>query len=168
VFKRYRAPKKLDPINPELRGQPAKFLKTVRQGETLRSARERYVAGGSAKREREVKKTGFALGRLDPAKPSRAVVGAMLIHPYEDRWCNIQELAHLSGFPRTYQFSGRPDAMAGEISRGVLPPVGAWLAGLVATGVRNDVRFDRDPKAWEVNLFKPPGVIKEITDEVRA
>lgn len=171
ALRRYLAPKKIDAIDTNL---PLAFLKSIEPGTTLRDAREKYIAAGrTAKsqgdRAKSVPGFGFALGRLHPDKVSRAVVGAMLVHPTEPRFLNVQELKFLSGIPVGYKLSGKPPAQAAEIARGVNPPVGAWLAKLVREGIERgrSVSLTGDRRrAWEVNLFQPPGQILEVTDEV--
>jgi site-specific DNA-cytosine methylase len=106
--------------------------------------------------------------KVHPERIAHAITGAILVHHAEPRWLTVQELAYLTGYPASYRFAaGNSGAKGGEIARGVCPPVGAWLAQLVASGIRGGTATTAEPRAWEVNLFKPPGAIEEVTDEVR-
>lgn len=137
-----------------------RFLRFVRQGENLRTARERYVERYGEKRARAVKKTGFSLRRLRADRVAGAMISSRFLHPTEPRYLTVGEMLHFSGFPLDYRLSGNPHAQASEIGRGVMPPVGAWLARIVAAGLRRD-RPDRG-RVVEANLYQPPGAVREL------
>jgi site-specific DNA-cytosine methylase len=156
-----RRPKHLDHV---ITTSPEWFLNEVQPGETLRGARARLP---KKKRDR-LPGIGFVYHKVHPERVAHAITGAILVHHAEPRWLTVQELAYLTGYPASYRFAaGNSGAKGGEIARGVCPPVGAWLAQLVASGIRGGTATTAEPHAWEVNLFKPPGAIEEVTDEVR-
>jgi site-specific DNA-cytosine methylase len=160
---RYRAPKRVD--QPEI-NLPEALLGGTTYGESIAKARERYV-GRSKSREKKISRVSFSLKRLDPDKPAGAMIGPKLVHPYEPRLLSIQEMLYFSGFPLSYRLSGSPMAQASLIGRGVMPPVGAWLARHVRRAIEEGARFyGATRRAFELDLFKPPGSRKEVTDEV--
>jgi DNA (cytosine-5)-methyltransferase 1 len=79
----------------------------------------------------------MTIRRIHRGQPAPVVMHE-LVHPTEDRGLSIKELATLCGYPPGYEFIGAKDA--GQVGRGVCPPVGAWLAANVARCLeRNEV-----------------------------
>jgi DNA (cytosine-5)-methyltransferase 1 len=118
----------------------ARLIPSLRPGKQLRECwEEANPAEGREKNHLgQIKgRPSFAEGyRLDPDKPSNTIAGFRLVHPSEDRLLTTREMAALCGFPADYEFVGTPTAIRALIARGVCPPVGEWLAGMVAEGVR--------------------------------
>jgi site-specific DNA-cytosine methylase len=106
-------------------------------------------------------KTGNVLGRpnfllqrlkLDECSPT-VVSGGCLLHPTDERYISVKEAQLLCGYPPDYEFVGA-DAYA-QISKAVLPPVGAWLGRCLAAGVKQDIRIT-DPGAPRLIDFRKP------------
>jgi DNA (cytosine-5)-methyltransferase 1 len=95
----------------------------------------------------------FGWHRCPWDRPANAVVGAMTVHPREDRLLTVKELAALCGFPPDYEFVG--SGQNSLIARGVCPPVGEWLA----RGVRESIEAGEPtaPVVELVDLREPPG-----------
>lgn len=81
------------------------------------------------------------------------------VHPTEDRFMTLKELAHLCGFPTNYELNYGD---MHELSRGVMPPVGEHVAARVAAAIRADVRVTA-PAYRLVDHLKPPGHTAPLT-----
>lgn len=137
------------------------LLPHVRQGENLSSAFSRVVPEAEVKigdRGQVVGRPPFTIKRARSGQPAPVVMHE-LVHPTEDRGLSIRELATLSGYPSMYEFVGATDA--GQVGRGVCPPVGAYLAEQVARAVRADVAV-AEPRMTLVDYTRPPGRIEEL------
>ena len=136
-----------------------RFWRLTREGEPLRLAHARYVEKtGDAGHQRQ----GFATKKAAWDRVSPAIIGQRIFHPGEPRLFSVAESLWLSGFPVDYRMTGGRHARVHEIARGVLPPVGKWLASNVARA------FDRGHDApvgrtRVVDFFSPPGEIREET-----
>lgn len=132
----------------------------TRQGETLISSWTRLHPESTW--ERNVR--GHVRGRpVFTIKRTRAdapapVVMHELIHPTEHRALGVNELKVLCGFPSWYEFLGLSDV--GQISRGVCPPVGAWLARNVARCLELNER--EAPTVRLIDVSRPPGAVTEL------
>ena len=98
-------------------------------GMTLRQAAK--VAWGHTHR------VSFLAKRLALHDVADTIMGdfTKLWHPTEPRPCTSLELMALAGFPRSWRFEGNLNTHADQLSRGVLPPVGRWLARAVRRGI---------------------------------
>ena len=103
------------------------ILSQVRPGESLINAWMRLTPKPWKinKRGQVHNRPAFTITRCRAGSPAQVVMNDM-IHPTEDRALSIKELQILSGYPSSYEFIGAKDA--GQVGRGVCPPVGAWLA----------------------------------------
>jgi DNA (cytosine-5)-methyltransferase 1 len=102
----------------------------------------------------------FGVYRLRADEPAPAIVGKGAIHPSEDRCLTINELQALAGFPDDWRWApGNANAQAREMSRGVAPPVGEWLARTVATAIAEG-REVTEPTVREVDHRKPPRLME--------
>lgn len=132
---------------------PVGFFNEVGPGETLRNVRDRYLQK-SGKRDEDVIRPGFAYRRADPDRPACTVTGATQIHPDLPRLMSTRELLAVCGFPLSYRLVGRSaNDKQPQIARGVLPPVGNWLAKVVRDGLSASKPVS--PGLVEVNLYKP-------------
>jgi site-specific DNA-cytosine methylase len=148
------------------------WLPKVRQGQRLRHFWDEVICPPG----KQVKKdNGHVLGRcghghcrLREDRPSVGTVGYAMVHPTEDRFLHINEVAALAGFPPSFDF-GHTTHGAREldlIARGVCPPVGEWLAKGVAASIKRDVPV-KNPKVV-VYDFRVPGVTPvEVTADYK-
>jgi hypothetical protein len=97
--------------------------------------------------------------RLDPAKPSGVIFGDKTFHPTEPRHLAVNELGALHGFPQSWDWVSNAHRL--DVQRGVLPPVGAWLAKHVAAAIRAN-RVVRKPARALVDFRRPPGVVQGV------
>jgi site-specific DNA-cytosine methylase len=132
------------------------FLKTCPQGSPLRHHHENL--SGQGKLPKGIKRFGYAVKRLHPDKPAPAMIGASFVHPYEDRFLTISEMLHLGGFPPGFKLKGSHEARAAFLGRGVLPPVGAWLAQNVKKAIAKGEKVGRDKDLEVVDFMSRPGV----------
>lgn len=136
-------------------GKVRHLLQDMRQGENLSSAwmrltpKEEQVTGN---RGQMVGRPPFTIKRARSGQPAPVVMHE-LVHPTEHRGLSIRELATLCGYPRDWEFVGANDA--GQVGRGVCPPVGEFLARFVAAAVRAGVPVV-EPRMRIVDQTKPP------------
>ena len=99
---------------------------------------------------------GFGHIRLRTGGPASATVGYAMVHPTEDRFLCVNEVAALAGFPDEYEFVGGVSGAAqlDVIAMGVCPPVGEWLAKAVRDGLGVKGKFNRLREVRTVNLIK--------------
>lgn len=136
------------------------ILPLVNQGETLRAAWDRHTTKIIRKPNGMIKgRPAFTIKRPRHDSPSGVVMNEM-VHPTEHRFMTMKELQILCGFPRDYEFIA--DGDMGQISRGVCPPVGEWLARNVARAIRLNVPVKK-PYARVIDVSKPPGA-REMID----
>lgn len=129
-------PADLDLDTPTSGRLPKRFLRFVQPGQTLRAARESYLAlkdpGG------DLVKAGYAYRKLDAKRVSFGVVGGIFIHPKQTRFLNVAEMKEICGYPQSYRFIGSTGRKVGHIARAVMPPVGEYLARQVKRSLRRD------------------------------
>jgi DNA (cytosine-5)-methyltransferase 1 len=137
------------------------LLEHARQGENLSSTWMRctpldeQVVG---ERGQMIGRPPFTIKRARSGQPAPVVMHE-LIHPTEHRGLSIKELAILCGYPATYEFVGAKDA--GQVGRGVCPPVGAYLAREVAWAIASG-REEREPTLKLVDYTEPPGSVEQL------
>jgi site-specific DNA-cytosine methylase/SAM-dependent methyltransferase len=123
-------------------GQHRWLLGELRPGEELRQAFMRLTPPDQIKtgeRGQTVGRPAFTIKRAKADRPAYVVMHEM-VHPTEPRGLSIKELAILCGYPATYDFVDANDA--GQVGRGVCPPVGEYLARNVARAVAADVAVE--------------------------
>jgi site-specific DNA-cytosine methylase len=126
-------------------------------GDQLRNLFDRLFPDAKRNERSVVRgRPSFGVYRLRAEEPAPAIVGKGAIHPSEDRCLTINELQALAGFPDDWRWApGNANAQAREMSRGVAPPVGEWLALIVATAIAEG-REVTTPTVREVDHRKPP------------
>lgn len=116
-------------------------VKHTRQGERVANVfnrlNKRKVALAKKKKVKVVVgRPSFQLQRLPWDGYCSVLTGdCRKIHPKENRMITVEEAAALSGFPKDYQFSGSVSNQTSEIAKGVMPPVGEYLAKIVWKGL---------------------------------
>lgn len=144
-----------EPLDRNVR-KVAGMVKMMRQGENLAALWMRLTP--EEKRERNDRgfmkgRPAFTIKRARSGRPAPVVMHE-LVHPTEHRALSVRELAHLCGYPLWYEFVGARDA--GQIGRGVCPPVAEWLA----RAARHACSAGRDvvrPELRLVDYGTPPG-----------
>lgn len=149
-----------DPLESNL-GRHRAILRHVRQGENLSSAwtrltpEDRQIRG---ERGQMVGRPPFTIKRARSGQPAPVVMHEIL-HPTEPRGLSIRELATLCGYPQDYEFIGAKDA--GQVGRGVCPPVGEYLGRAVKSALRFSKRVV-DPEYRLIDMTKPPMRIEKL------
>ena len=137
------------------------LLDQVKQGENLSSAwmrctpPDQQVVGG---RGQVVGRPPFTIKRARAGQPAPVVMHE-LIHPIEHRGLSIKELAILCGYPATYEFIDARDA--GQIGRGVCPPVAEYLARETARAIALN-KMETSPTFKVVDYTEPPGSARAL------
>ena len=76
-----------------------------------------------------------------------ALGGVRFIHPFEDRFLSVRELARFMGYPDDYEFDGSSTTQDSYyIAKGVAAPVGEWLARNVKENL------EREPEQTEMTI----------------
>lgn len=105
----------------------------------------------------------FLFFRLHPDRTPGVVFADRTIHYKEDRYLALNEVGALNGFPASWDWVSKKHERA--IAQGVLPPVGRWLAKVVAAGIRrNEPATLGDPML--VDFRTAPGLIQGISAAV--
>jgi site-specific DNA-cytosine methylase len=124
----------------------AKHLHKMKPGMRLRTLFQKVLYPDPAKRI--VKDNGHIKGcpgfghiKLKDAGPASATVGYSMIHPTENRFLTVNEVAALAGFPSGYKFVGGElgAQQLDLIARGVCPPVGEWLGKSVKQSLEMNI-----------------------------
>lgn len=149
-----------DPLDHNIGKYPT-LIPTVKPNETLINAWHRMYPPNVRTlnaRGQTVGRPCFTIKRLQAGHPAPVVMHE-LIHPTEHRGISIQEHARLCGFPSDYEFIQAKDV--GQISRGVCPPVGEWLARNVARCLKRG-QTDPSPIIQLIDVREPPGVVTQL------
>lgn len=106
---------------------------------------------------------GFIYARAPWDKPCGVVMQGSLLHPDEPRVLHQDELAAICSFPKSWRWPSGVDysAVSGYMSRGVMPPVGAWLAENVARALEKNKRLN-STGAYVLDVARPPGRYYEL------
>jgi len=150
----------------------AELLPDLAQGKWLaRLWEERHGIAPGAGLGSGVRQAGrprFEVHRLRADTPSDSVTGGYtaLIHPIEDRFLGVNELARLCGYPETWVWPSLSKA-AVEIGRGVTSTAGRVLADVLQRALEYDMpavpgrltSLDFRAKSTRVDCFVPNNVI---------
>lgn len=95
-------------------------------------------------------------------EPAPVLVGGHMAHPDQPRYLAKEELAAICGYPPDYKW---PPQNYGEtsswMSRGIMPPVGAWLAENVLRALQKNKRLN-NTSTCVLDLRKAPGAYYEV------
>jgi site-specific DNA-cytosine methylase len=107
-------------------------------------------------------RVGLGHIRLKDTGPATATVGYAMVHPIEHRFLTLNEVQAIAGYPDDYDFGGKsPFAKELDlIGRGVCPPVGEWLARLVAESLKENIRVNKP--YYQVIDFRRPNITGEM------
>lgn len=101
----------------------------------------------------------FGHRRLHGDEVATTMSGYILIHPTKPRPLGVNELKQLCGFPLDYEVQGvSADVQVKQLSRGVCPPVGEWLARNLARGLKGKV-IKSSRQLYTLDIRKPPGLL---------
>jgi site-specific DNA-cytosine methylase len=146
----------LTPINSTLE---SRWLKNTKPGHRLQFTYDRLVRKPKiGARGQKLGRPSFLKRRLDPSGPSTTIIGNALFHPTQHRFLAVNECAALCGFPQSWQWP-KTDGY-NLLARGVMPPVGEWLARQVAAAIRRGRRLTK-PQRWLVDFRQAPGAIRD-------
>lgn len=139
----------------------AKILKHTKPGTRLQDTFDRMNPNPKiGPRGQKLGRPSFLKRRLDPKKPSGVVIGNALFHPTANRFLAVNECAALCGYPQSWKWP-RSDGY-NLIARGVMPPVGEWLARHVAAAIRKGKRL-KTVQRFLVDFRQAPGYIQEVS-----
>ena len=146
-------------------------LRRAKQGESLRKAYDRLHGDDYEKtaRGRAHGRMSFHFKRMREDGPIGTVTGPHIVHYKEPRLLSVEELAALCGFPRSFKLPPkmRHDPASRLLARGVMPPVGEWLAANVAAAIRRN-RKVKAPATWYADFRTPPGRVEPAATYERA
>lgn len=121
-----------------------KLLKKALPGERLHHTFNRMHPELGSRQPGDPKVAGrpsFQRVRLRMDHPSHVLTGgAHLFHPLEDRLLSVEESAALCGYPAGFKFYGALGKCYAQVAQAVMPPVGEYLARMVADGLRKKKR----------------------------
>ncbi len=137
-----------------------KMVKIAKPGQRLSKVYDRTVKKPKiGSRGQMLGRPSFLKHKLDPGRPSNTVIGNSIFHHKENRFLAVNECAALSGFPQTWKWP-KSDAH-NLLARGVMPPVGEWLARQVAAAIKRKKRITK-PVRYLVDFRQAPGVIHDV------
>lgn len=113
--------------------QIAAIASDIRNGENARKAWERAAASHAGATSN---RPAFLYDRLHESGVSYTMLGTPnKLHPDEDRLLSVNETRELCGFPQSFRLFGNAARRYAELGRGVMPPVGRWLAKNVRAAI---------------------------------
>jgi len=135
-----------------------KLTRMAKPGESLRNIWESLNPPETWKRSLKGRKgvigrPQFMKWRLTRKQIMGVIAGSFSIHPEEDRLLGIQELCAFCGYPTDYKFSGAKSGWPSLLARGVMPPVGEWLARNVKAMIESNSGFEVNHKV--IDYRKP-------------
>jgi site-specific DNA-cytosine methylase len=136
-----------------------KILKHTKPGELLSRVYDRIIKKPKlGSRGQKLGRPSFLKRRLDPKVPATTVIGNAMFHPTANRFLAVNETAALCGYPQSWSWP-KSDGH-NLIARGVMPPVGEWLARHVAAAVKRKkkIRGER----WLVDFRVAPGRVIDL------
>lgn len=141
-----------------------KLAEVAKPGESLHRVFDRlYPDAPRDARGHVTGRPGFVHRRAPLDAPSNVIMADNTIHPTEMRVLHQDEISALCGFPREWKWPTglKYDDVGGFASRGVMPPVGEWLAADVARAIERGKRLNR-PKSWVLDVSRAPGALSEL------
>lgn len=132
-----------------------KILRHTKPGDKLARVYDRVVKKPKiGDRGQKLGRPSFLKRRIDPSIPSSTVIGNAIFHHKQDRFLAVNECAALCGFKQSWWWP-KSDGY-NLLARGVMPPVGEWLARHVAAAVRKRRKI-RQPGRYLVDFRAAPG-----------
>ncbi len=120
-----------------------KLLPQLKAGQEMRrlfNAKFPKVVAGFKEGEPVLGRPSFQVRRIPLDDVSFTLTGgACLIHPTEHRYISVPESAALCGYPKNFVFKGNLGQQYAQVAQAVMPPVGAWLAGIVKQGLQKNL-----------------------------
>lgn len=149
--------------NTEIGRQMQRVLKATPPGGRLAGTFEELAAKGKLKaiktdRGTTLGKPSFLAYRLDPDKVCGVLFGDKTFHHVEPRHLALNELGALHGFPKGYDWVSNRHRL--DVQRGVLPPVGEWLARVVADGIARGAKAKVGRTL--VDFRRAPGTVQNV------
>jgi len=118
---------------------------------------ERNPDAETDEKGRVIGRPSFLEARAPWDRPAGVVIAGKTLHPEEDRYMSRDELAAICGFSKDFRWpDGDHGTISGYMSRGIMPPVGAWLAENVDRALTENRRIN-DPEATVFDVSRPPG-----------
>lgn len=141
-----------------------KWIPKVKPDEALRVVFDRLFKNPKFNDQGKIKgRPAFCVRRLPEKGLAKTCAGFMTVHPIEHRPLGIREQLALCGYPLDYKLEGPLDNKPMLIVRGVCPPVGEWLAKIVANAIRLDKKLSR-PKVTLYDFRKTESITTDLTD----
>lgn len=152
----------------EIGKQMITVLKATPPGGRLAGTFEEMVEKGAIKKKLVERKGGkvttlgkpsFLAYRINPDQVLGVIFGDKTFHHKEPRHLALNELGVLHGFPPEYNWVSNFHRL--DVQRGVLPPVGEWLARVVAAGIKAN-RALKKPTRTFVDFRRAPGTVQDV------
>lgn len=158
-----------------------RFIKKADPGEDLRTTFNREMVGKMKMVDGHVQgRPAFSVKRLREEGLAHVITGGRsFVHPVEHRFLTVEEQQLLCGYPPGYVFKGAVSGQYAQIGKAVMPPVAAYLASVVAAGlkknrrppilapeevtIRRDVVLRRDADRVVGAFAMPPRVVEPKT-----
>lgn len=132
----------------------AKLWTKAKQGERLARVFTRLNGAERGENGRVAGRPGFLHIRLDETKLSPVVLGGPTHHhPTQNRLITVEESAALCGYPRSFVFKGSVGKQYAQVAQAVMPPVGEYLARMVADACRSKRKPTKQPFFEHVEIF---------------
>jgi len=144
----------------DIQKQMLKILKATPPGGRLAGTFNRVMkAQTKTARGTILGKPSFLAYRIGFDKIPGVIFGDKTFHPTEPRRLSLPELGAMHGFPRDYKWLSNKHRL--DVQRGVLPPVGEWLGGVVAKAIKAN-RPIKKPDRTFVDFRRAPGSIQNV------
>ncbi len=131
------------------RASHRRWLRWVKAGEPAYRWWDRHNAKPKRNELKQpIGRPAFMIRRLYGDRPAGVLFGDMMIHPTENRFLSENEAKALMGIPQSFKIVGGDYHHL--ITRGVCPPVGAWLGRNVRRALEAGVK---QPKTFDVVDF---------------
>lgn len=132
----------------------SKLWTKAKQGERLAQVFTRLNGAEPGPDGRVAGRPGFLHVRLDESKLSPVILGGPTHHhPTENRLISVEEAAALCGYPRSFIFKGSVGKQYAQVAQAVMPPVGEYLAKMVAGACKANKKNGKKPFFERVEIF---------------
>lgn len=162
----------------ELVDSVAEIINLVPVGGTVSRTFDAYF-GPKESRPPGLRRPSMYDSRLDPTRPTGAIIADRLYHPTEGRKLGVLELAALMGYPDEWDWGDRsPGFKLGRMFKAVTPYAGRYLGGLLRSALTDPTPISasnlsaravyRWAKSTRILDLLPINEEVDLTDEVRA